>query len=869
MKIKKSIIYPILGVLTLLISLATIFHYFAQVSLLQDTIKIKEELHSKDIQFAIQTLIDKETDKLSALAKALKEQDELVWEIAYYPNSEDNVTYIKEVMDRIYNGLNVNIFIATDKDGKVIYQAHEPEKRGGKASYWGLVEVLQDGRDMVVSEGSAAGWSILSMVPAQRDNNLYGSIIIGTRIDDHFASEIAEATDVHVSFASLEGIFATSFTDSIKDDFIEREALLTSLEEERRVHIEQPSGDTVIFYAPVHIVDDKFSLIVEMDISESLLLLAKYGRQITVTSLYLLLFALLVGGLLTLYHVRPLKQLTKKAESVAHDLSGEEIAIAGGNEIQHLVRSYEILVETVERYAKDRMRAEANLLDEKERLAVTLRSIGDAVISTDNAGKIILINSVAEELTGWKDGEAIGQPLVNVFTTLDEKTRKPTEDFVSMVLEAERIIDKNRPTILMSKDGTERMISEVGAPIRDEKNRVVGVVLVFSDITERLKVEEELLKGKKLESVGILAGGIAHDFNNILTAIMGNISLAKNYIDPENKAYKRLEEADRATVRAKDLTQKLLTFSKGGAPVKKTASIEELIRESAGFILSGTSVKTMYSFAENLWSLNIDTGQISQVVQNLCLNASQAMPEGGLIWIRAENYTAKEEPNLPLATGKYVKISFKDTGVGISQKNLARIFDPYFTTKQKGSGLGLATVYSIINNHDGFIMAESEVDVGTTFTFYLPASEERHEAVAGADDIQSGKFSEGGRVLVMDDEEIVREVAGEMLQHLGLEAEFAVNGEEAVEKYAEAKRNGRPFDAVIMDLTVPGGMGGAEAIKKLLEIDPGVKAIVSSGYSNNPVMADYRKYGFTAMVGKPFHLDEMISTLESTLKSSA
>jgi len=868
MKIKNSIIYPIMGVLALLISLATIFHYFAQVSLLKETVNIKEELRSKDIQFAIQTIINKETDKLSALAKALKEQDELVWEIAYYPNSEDNITYIKEVMDRIYNGLNVNLFIATDKAGRIIYQAHHPEERGKLADYWGIIEVL-DGQDMVVVEGSSVGWRILSMVPAQRDNNLYGAIIIGTRIDNSFASEIAAATDVEVSFASARGVFASSVFDNSNDKYISSDIFFKSLSEERKILLESQEGAKAVFYAPIHIVDNIFSLIVEMDISESQQLLAKYRRQISVTSLYLLLFAMLIGGLLTLYHVRPLKRLTKQTEEIAFDLSGEKISIAGGNEIQHLVRSFEILVETVERYAKDRMQAEAALLDEKERLAVTLRSIGDAVISTDNSGKIILINSVAEELTGWKNSQAIGQPLVKVFTTLDEKTREPSEDFVAKVLEAERIIDKNRPTILLARDGSEKMISEVGAPIRDEKGRVVGVVLVFSDITERLKVEEELLKGKKLESVGILAGGIAHDFNNILTAIMGNISLAKNYIEPESKAYKRLEEADRATIRAKDLTHKLLTFSKGGAPVKKAASIEELIRESAGFILSGTSVKIMFSFAEDLWPVNIDTGQISQVVQNLCLNASQAMPDGGLIWVAAENAKVADDSTLPLAPGKYLKISFKDTGVGISPKNLVRIFDPYFTTKQKGSGLGLATVYSIINNHDGFIMAESELDVGTTFTFFLPATEETAEVAASIHGLQTATLKQDGRVLIMDDEEIVREVAGEMLIHMGLEVDYAIDGEEAIKKYAAAKRNGKPFDVVIMDLTVPGGMGGADAIKKLLEIDPEVKAIVSSGYSNNPVMADFQNYGFVGMVSKPFHLDEMISTLQKTLESAS
>jgi len=866
MKIKNSIIYPILGVLALLVSLATVFHYFAQIKLLEETTHSKEELRSKDLHFAIKTLIEKETDKLSALAKALKEQDELVWEIAYYPNSEDDVSYIKEVMGRIYKGLNVDIFIAIGKDGKVIYQADNPEKRGHFAEYAGIVEVL-GGLDIVVADQSAAEWRILSMVPAKRDENIYGAIIIGTRLDDKFARGIAEATDVDVSFGTADGIFASSISGERRQEHVANDAIINSLSGEEKVFFEESGGAKAIFYAPVHIVGSMFSLIVEMDLRESKLLLKNYQRQITITSLYLLFFALLIGWLLTLYHVRPIKRLTMKTEQVVHDLSGEEIAIEGGNEIEHLVRSFEVFVKTVNIYANDREQAEADLLEEKERLAVTLRSIGDAVISTDNSGMIVLINEVAEKFTGWEGGSAIGQPLVSVFNTLDEKTKKPTEDFVSLVLEAERIIDKNQPTILKSRDGFERMISEVGAPIRDENNRVIGVVVVFSDITDHLKSEQELLKGKKLESVGILAGGIAHDFNNILTAIMGNISLAKNYIDQDDKAYKRLEEADRATVRAKDLTHKLLTFSKGGAPVRKAASIEELIRESTSFILSGASVKSMFSFDDDLWPADIDTGQISQVVQNLCLNASHAMPDGGFIRVRAENEVVHDNTTLPLDPGKYIKISFKDNGVGISQKNLARIFDPYFTTKQTGSGLGLATVYSIINNHDGHIMVESEMDTGTTFTFYLPATEELPESMVQKFDRQQEEYKGTGKILVMDDEEIVREVAGEMLNHIGFEVDFALHGEEALEKYSEAQRNGKPFNAVIMDLTVPGGMGGGEAIKKLLEIDPEAKAIVASGYSNDPIMASHEEFGFKGMVSKPFHLEEIQAILGKALES--
>lgn len=242
------------------------------------------------------------------------------------------------------------------------------------------------------------------------------------------------------------------------------------------------------------------------------------------------------------------------------------------------------------------------------------------------------------------------------------------------------------------------------------------------------------------------------------------------------------------------------------------------------------------------------------------------MPDGGLIQIRAGNEIVYDDTNLPLASGKYIKVSFRDNGIGISQKNIARIFDPYFTTKQKGSGLGLATVYSIINNHDGYIKVESEMDIGTTFTFYLPAAEKLPEAVVHEEKRQ-GDYKGSGRILIMDDEEIVREVAGEMLNLIGFDVDFALHGEEALQKYSEAQMNGKPFDVVIMDLTVPGGMGGGEAIKKLLEIDPEVRAIVSSGYSNNPIMANFKDYGFKGMVSKPFHFDEMQKILESILHS--
>lgn len=386
-------------------------------------------------------------------------------------------------------------------------------------------------------------------------------------------------------------------------------------------------------------------------------------------------------------------------------------------------------------------------------------------------------------------------------------------------------------------------------PLRNANDEIIALLGVTRDITERKKLEEELVKAQKLESVGLLAGGIAHDFNNLLTAILGNINLAKMHLKPGDKALERLVEAEKASLRTKDLTHQLLTFSKGGAPVKKTASIAEVIKESARFALRGSKVHCDFIIPDDLRPVEIDEGQMSQVVNNLIINADQAMPDGGGIRVECRNVAVQEADALPLKGGTYVKISFKDHGSGIAPEHISRIFDPYFTTKETGSGLGLATTYSIIKRHDGHISVESMPGSGTTFHIYLPASEARNLP----EKLQEETFPAGaGKVLIMDDEKIVREVAAEILKNLGYEVEVAEDGAELITLYTKAKESGKAFQAVIMDITVPGGMGGEEAIKKLREFDPGIKAIVSSGYSQDPIMAHYDHYGFKEVIEKPY-----------------
>ncbi len=498
----------------------------------------------------------------------------------------------------------------------------------------------------------------------------------------------------------------------------------------------------------------------------------------------------------------------------------------------------------------ERIQTEHALAQSEARYRAMIEAFDGLIYICSPDHRVEFMNDRMKERIGY---DAIGH---NCFEALHEKDSVCPSCMNDKVLRGETV----QFEVQSLKDN--RWYHVTNTPISNRDGAISKQAMII-DITERKAMEEELFITRKLESVGLLAGGIAHDFNNLLSGILSNIELAKMLSIQENKVFERLEEAEQATLRAKNLTLQLLIFSKGGGPVKCTMDIGDLVTESVQFALRGADVKCEFSIQQDLWPVDADAGQLRQVVNNMIINADQAMPAGGSIKVVGENVELGASDVPPLEKGKYVKISIEDHGIGIAKEHLSKVFDPYFTTKQNGSGLGLATSYSIIKKHHGLISVTSELGGGATFTIYLPAS----EGTVLKKEVKKQELVKGtGRVLVMDDEGMILDASKKILTLLGYDVVLTQDGTNAIDAYQKAMASGKSFDLVIMDLTIPGGMGGKEAIAKLLEIDPNAKVIVSSGYSNDTVMEQFQKYGFKGILTKPYRIQDFSETVYRVIK---
>ena len=496
----------------------------------------------------------------------------------------------------------------------------------------------------------------------------------------------------------------------------------------------------------------------------------------------------------------------------------------------------------------DQTRSELALLKSEKKYKDLFENASDLIQIVLPDGHFLYVNRAWRETFGYSEEEIA---TLSIFDLITADCLDHCKTTFQQVLRDPKL--HHIDTIFTAKDGRQ-VIIEGNAICHFENGSPISSQCIFHDVTEKKNMEKELIKAQKLESLGVLAGGIAHDFNNLLTAILGNISMAKMHTNPHDSIAGYLDKTEKASSRAQGLTKQLLTFARGGEPIKKVTTITELIKDATSFVLRGSKVKCKYQFAQDLWAVEADEGQLSQVCQNLAINASQAMPNGGIITIQATNKTLAldEIPSLP--SGKYIELLFQDTGTGISQENISKIFDPYFSSKSTGSGLGLAISYSIIKNHGGLITVCSELGQGTVFSILLPATLKQQPHPIELEELQ--KIG-ARKILLMDDDKTVREIMAAMLSFIGCSNEQACDGKEAIELYLKANKEGVPFDLVIMDLTIPGGMGGKEAISALLALDPKAKAVVSSGYANDPIMANYQAYGFCGILSKPFKLDDL------------
>ncbi len=505
----------------------------------------------------------------------------------------------------------------------------------------------------------------------------------------------------------------------------------------------------------------------------------------------------------------------------------------------------------------ERKRAEAELKAAREFHETALNSLPGVFYIISPSFNFLHWNQNFEKVTGYSVEELGEMSPLDLFSGLDR-------DLISeRIQEVFRNGESDAEAELVSKSGKHIPYHFTGRKILIEGlDCLIGMGI---DITERRKLEKEQLKIAKLESLGVLAGGIAHDFNNILTGIMGNISFAQMFIDHDHKSHKALLEAEKASVRATELAHQLLTFARGGEPVKKVVAPGQIINDAVSLVLRGSNVKAAVTIDELIHAIEADEGQISQVFHNIIINATQAMPGGGTLVISARNETLEAQNPLSLAPGEYVSISFADQGCGISAEDLKRIFDPYFTTKSAGNGLGLASANSIVNRHGGRIEVISAIGKGSTFTVHLPSRGvpySMHQTGAAS---QASGVHGGGSILVMDDEQMIRDMTTDMLEYLGYSVTTCENGSEAIDAYKSALKSVTPFSAIIMDLTIPGGLGGKETAQQILAFDPQACMIVSSGYSNDPIMSDYSKYGFKGAVAKPYKITELGQLLNSLL----
>ncbi len=885
--LRKSILIPLLFALLVLL-VASIASLLAIQRL-----HILNDINSKirEVENLFPTLIEVESDLLSAQIDFLKEEKALQdnWQAGDREQLLQQATPFFTAMKAKYS---VTHFYFIDLEQLCILRVHNPARHGDFISRATLNTARRKMKPAGGIELGPLGTFTLRVVhPWFIDGSHVGYIELGKEIH-HITPMLKRSLNVDLVFAIHKTLLQRNnweegmkmlgrhadwdlFPDSVvidaTIDTIPQDIgkmLEMSHGEHAENMIKMSQGDVQLRGRFLPLLDaaarDVGDIIVFLDVTDSI-------SSLKTITLYVLSFYVLLGLILYVFMYFLLGVTEEKLKSFQADLISEiNERTQAEKELKIHRDKLEVMVQDrteelndslvkLKKEISDRELAEQALRLSEAQFRGVFEDSALGITISDLEGHIITSNPAYQKMLGYSEDEL---RQMNFSALTHSEDRQKHVGLYEELLAGKRDFFQAEKRYL-SKDGKVIWGQLTVSLVRDQNGKPLFVIGLIEDISGKKELENERIKASKLESIGILAGGIAHDFNNLLTAIIGNITLAKKHIDPDNTAAKRLTEAEKAVIRTRDLTQQLLTFSKGGEPVKRAVPITDIIMDSAIFALRGSNVKCKFDIPKNLWRTKVDAGQFSQVIQNLVINAGQAMPEGGAITIRACNETVTDaEGGLPMPTGKYVKVSVADEGAGISEDAIPKIFDPYFTTKEEGSGLGLSIVHSIIKNHDGHIQVKSEPGKGTVFHIYLPAiiKKKKQEQV-----LVEKMMSGSGKILLMDDEEMIRDFASELLKGLGYTVVVAEDGEVAVQLYTEAKETGKPFTAVIMDITIPGGMGGKEAIKKIRGVDADARVIVSSGYAKDPIMSNYKEYGFVGVVPKPYNLEELSQELHRVL----
>lgn len=883
--------------------LITVLFLISQVVLLGSFRKLEEDDAGRNVERVFSAL----NEEMKALSSTTR--DWAAWDDTYLFVKNRGKAYINSnLTGESLSNLKLSLVVFANQDGEIVYAkainrqtteeeafpaelrslvspgsaltSHEsPESRlEGIIKYKGGI-LLAGARPILTSKGVG---------PAR------GTLIMGRYIDDEEIRGLSETTRLKVSVIGYEqGLDEKLRKNAVPFIGGNDEILLRAVDEK-----------SIEGYGVVKDIYNKPAFLFKVEMPRGIF---NRGRaSLYWFMLYLFLAAVIsasaIWWLMKRNVLSRLSRLGGRVEAIGlrGNLS-ERVSVDGGDEITALSTEMNRMLASLERLETERKTAQNNLRQANDELenrikerTTHLAELENEVLERKRIEGILRKSeaSLAEaqrisHLGSWewdiaKNEVLWSDEIYRIFGLAPREFGATYEAFLKSVhpedLEfVKKSVDealwKGRPYRINHRillpTGDERTVHEQAEVFFNEAGRPLRMIGTVQDITVCKRLEEELFKMQKLESIGVLAGGIAHDFNNILTASSANIFLAKNSLKPDDILHKRLLSAEKALDRAKDLTHKLLTFARGGSPVKQTVFINDLLVNAASVALAGSPARCEYSIPEDLWPVEVDVELMSQVIQNLIANAREAMQEGGTIKIRCENVSVNGDSYcvLPLTEGRYLRISIEDNGDGIPAENLLKIFDPYFTTKGLGNGLGLAVCHSVIKNHHGLITVESNVGVGTTFHVYLQAS--LKAVVKKTEDSGSRLVRGKGRILVMDDEELIRDALRYILTGLGYEAALACDGVEAIKIYKDARESGRPFDAVIMDLTVNKGMGGREAVKSLLGIDPDIKAIVSSGYANDPVMADPGKYGFRGVIAKPYNITDFSAILYKVINGDA